>query len=133
MRRKRGAPVIRSAGKRCQQEYGSDTSARDGGWFARGANRCMLLAEARGSASRKCRCSGGCRENGQRNAIERTFAKLKQFRRFATRYDKRARLGFMGLCAARDRAFVNGLPAAAAMPDLVCQVWNTRRVSPLYS
>lgn len=26
----------------------------------------------------------------QRNAIERTFAKLKQFRRFATRYDKRA-------------------------------------------
>ncbi|OGX86796.1 hypothetical protein BEN47_12430 [Hymenobacter lapidarius] len=25
----------------------------------------------------------------QRNAIERTFAKLKQFRRFATRYDKR--------------------------------------------
>ncbi len=27
---------------------------------------------------------------GQRNAIERTFAKLKQLRRFATRYDKRA-------------------------------------------
>ena len=26
----------------------------------------------------------------QRNAIERTFAKLKQLRRFATRYDKRA-------------------------------------------
>lgn len=26
----------------------------------------------------------------QRNAIERTFAHLKQFRRFATRYDKRA-------------------------------------------
>lgn len=26
----------------------------------------------------------------QRNAIERTFAKLKQFRRLATRYDKRA-------------------------------------------
>lgn len=26
----------------------------------------------------------------QRNATERTFAKLKQFRRFATRYDKRA-------------------------------------------
>ena len=27
---------------------------------------------------------------GQRNVIERTFAKLKQFRRFATRYAKRA-------------------------------------------
>lgn len=26
----------------------------------------------------------------QRNAIERTFAKLKQFRRLATRYDERA-------------------------------------------
>ena len=26
----------------------------------------------------------------QRNVIERTFAQLQQFRRFATRYDKRA-------------------------------------------
>ena len=30
----------------------------------------------------------------QRNAIERTFAQLKQFRRFATRYDKRAECFF---------------------------------------
>lgn len=28
--------------------------------------------------------------DGQRNAIERTFARLKQLRRFATRYDRRA-------------------------------------------
>ena len=35
-----------------------------------------------------------CTRYRQRNVIERTFAKLKQFRRFATRYDKRAHCFF---------------------------------------
>ena len=43
----------------------------------------------------------------QRNAIERTFAKLKQFRRLATRYDKRADCFFAWFQIAATLMWVN--------------------------
>jgi len=58
---------------------------------ARGTLAVIPVQRKRGdTACTPARYSHDSTRYRQRNAIERTFAQLRQFRRFATRYDKRA-------------------------------------------